>query len=168
MIVYDDNNPVEIIPTINKYPEELFGSWSCLTFMDDHPILAGISSLYFNDKYPSGTLIVSNYILDEYPDLYATWNKDYMTNKFFVSPKLRKSGKAKSALVVGDQFLKFLGNKLKYSYGEHKHGDFIFNRAYSLNKETTSQKINDFDMFDFRDPAYPVVHFDKRFIKYEV
>jgi hypothetical protein len=111
---------------------------------------------------------VSNYIIDEYPDLYATWNKDYMTNKFFVSPKLRKNGMAKSALIVGDQFIKFLGHELRYSFGEHEHGDFIFNGAYSLNKETQNKKINDFDMFDFRDPVYPVIHFDKRFIKYEI
>ena len=168
MIIYDAKNIIEVNTDLNKYPEELSGSWSCLTFMDDHPILAGISSLYFNDKYPSGTAIVSNYILDEYPDIYATWDKDYMANKMFVSPKLRKSGKGKSALVIGSQFVKLLGNELRYSYGEHKNGDFLFKGAYFLDKETENQKVDDFDMFDFRDPAYPLIHFDKRFIQYEV
>jgi hypothetical protein len=113
-------------------------------------------------------MIVSNYILDQYPDIYATWDKDYMSNKMFVSPKLRKNGIGKNALIVGDQFIKFLGNELKYIYGEHENGDFLFNGAYSLNKKNNNKDVNDSDMFDFRDPAYPIIHFDKRFIKYEV
>lgn len=168
MIVYDNNKPIVFDPSINIYPEELFGSWFCFTQLDDHPILAGICSVYFNDQYPSGTIIVSNYILDEYPDIYATWDKDYMSNKMFVSPKLRKSGKGKNALIVGDQFIKFLGNELMYAYGEHKNGDFLFNGAYSLEKEITDKAVNDYEMFDFRDPAYPIIHFDKRFIKNEI
>ena len=64
--------------------------------------------------------------------------------------------------------VKLLGNELRYSYGEHKNGDFLFKGAYFLDKETENQKVDDFDMFDFRDPAYPLIHFDKRFIQYEV
>jgi len=168
MIIDNDNESIKFSLDIREYPKELSGSWFCFTKIEDHPILAGICSVYFNDKYPSGTMVVSNYILDEYPDIYATWDKDYMSNKMFVSPKLRKSGKGKNALIVGDQFIKFLGNELKYSYGEHENGDFLFNGAYSLNKEIENKNVNDFDMFDFRDPAYPIIHFDKRFIKYEV
>jgi len=168
MIVYENNKSINFTPSISQYPEELFGSWFCFTNIENHPILSGICSVYFNDKYPSGTILLSNYIIDEYPDIYATWDKDYMSNKMFVSPKLRKSGKGKNALIVGDQYIKFLGNELKYSYGEHKNGDFLFNGAYSLDKEIENKKVDDFNMFDFRDPAYPIIHFDKRFIRYEV
>lgn len=168
MIIHQDNESISFIPKIKQYPEELSGSWFCFTQIDDHPILAGICSVYFNNNYPSGTMLVSNYILDEYPDIYATWDKDYMSNKMFVSPKLRKSGKGKNALIVGDQFIKFLGNELKYIYGDHNNGDFLFKGAYSLSKEIEEKPVDDFQMFDFRDPAYPLIHFDKRFIDYEV
>jgi hypothetical protein len=168
MIIDNGSQSIKFSPRINEYPKELFGSWFCFTKIEDHPIVTGMCSVYFNDEYPSGTIIVSNYILDQYPDIYATWNKDYMSHKMFVSPKLRKSGKGKNALIVGDQFIKFLGNELKYIYGEHENGDFLFNGAYSLNKNINNKDVNDSSMFDFRDPAYPIIHFDKRFIKYEI
>jgi hypothetical protein len=168
MIIDNNNQSIRFSPDIKQYPKELFGSWFCFTKVEDHPIIAGMCSVYFNDEHPSGTMIVSNYILDQYPDIYATWDKDYMSNKMFVSPKLRKNGIGKNALIVGDQFIKFLGNELKYIYGEHENGDFLFNGAYSLNKKNNNKDVNDSDMFDFRDPAYPIIHFDKRFIKYEV
>lgn len=168
MIIDENNKPTRFILKVGNYPEELLGSWFCFTEIYDHPILAGICSVYFNDKYPSGTLVVTNYIIDEYPDIYATWDKNYVSDRMFVSPKLRKNGKGKNALIVGDQFIKFLGNELKYSYGQHSNGDFLINGTYSLDKDIKNKKVDDLDMFDFRDPAYPVIHFDKRFISYEV
>lgn len=168
MIIYDKGSSSVFISKINKYPGELDGSWFCFTLIKDHPMLAGICSVYFNDQYPSGTMVVSNYIIDKYPDIYATWDKDYMSNKMFVSPKIRKTGKGKNALIVGDEFIKFLGNELRYSYGENRNGDFLVNGAYLLNKKIDNKKVDDFEMFDFRDPAYPVIHFDKRFIRYEI
>ncbi len=168
MIIYNDHKSIKFNPDIKEYPKELSGSWFCFTKIEGHPILAGMCAVYFNDEYPSGTIIVSNYVLDQYPDIYATWDKDYMSNRMFVSPKLRKSGKGKNALIVGDQFIKFLGNELQYSYGDHENGDFLFNGAYSLNKKNENKYVNDLNMFDFRDSAYPLIHFDKRFIKYEV
>lgn len=168
MIIYNDNQSTSFSPDIKNYPKELFGSWFCFTKLENHPILAGMCAVYFNDKYPSGTLIVSTCIVDQYPDIYATWDKDYTATRMFVSPKLRKSGKGKNALIVGDQFIKFLGNELHSAYGEHENGDFLLNGAYFLDKKNENKYVDDLNMFDFRDPAYPLIHFDKRFIKYEV
>ncbi len=168
MLIQNKNSDLVFKTKLNKYPEELKGSWFNFTNIKDHPILAGICSVYFNDLYPSGTIIFSDYIINEYPEIYATWDKDYMSNKMFVSPKFRKSKKGKSALLVGDEVLKFFGNELRYRYGDHNNGDFLFNGAYSLDKENKNKVVDDLDMFDFRDPAYPIIHFDKRFIKYEI
>ena len=60
------------------------------------------------------------------------------------------------------------GHEIKYTYGEHENGDFLFNGVASLNKKIENKDVNDSTMFNFRDPAYPVMHFDKRFLKYEV
>jgi hypothetical protein len=170
MIINDSGDKiVKHITKIKHYPEELDGSWYCITVLENHPILHGMGSFYFNDEYPSGTLIVSNYIFDQYPDIYATWDKDYMSNRMFVSPKLRKSGKGKAVILAGDQAIKYLfGHEIKYNYGKHENGDFLFNGVASLNKQIENKNVDDSRMFDFRDPAYPLIHFDKRFIGYEV
>ena len=169
MIIYENNNAITFTPSITKYPEELSGSWFCFTnvTMDEHPIIVTIAGLYFNNDYPTGTIINSNYILDQCPDIYGTWDKDYKSNKIFVSPKLRKSGKGKNGLQVADQFIKFLGHDLKYVYGEHNNGDFLVKGAYQIDKEIKNKEVDDYNMFDFRDPGYPIIYFDKRFIKYE-
>lgn len=168
MIIYDNDQVIDFDPNIHEYPEALKGSWWVFTYLDDHPVLAGICSIYFNDKYPSGTVIISNYVLDQYPDLYATWDKQVNVNKSFVSPKLRKNGKGKTALMVGDKILKFTGNTLQYRFGDHQNGDFLVKGTYSLDKKIEERVVDDSVMFDFRDPVYPVIHFDKRFLKYEV
>lgn len=159
---------IQYISNLKAWPEELAGSWFCFTKLENHPILAGICAVYFNDSYPSGTITVSNYILDQYPDIYATWHSDGKSNRMFVSPKLRKKGKGKAALIVGDQFVSwFFETELHYAYGQNENGDFLLNGAYSLNKKIKDKNVDDSTMFDFRDPAYPIIHFDKRFIKYE-
>jgi lycopene beta-cyclase len=59
-----------------------------------------------------------------------------------------------------------------YQYKMVKGLDF-YNLVFNLvskqeNIHFVNQKVDDFDMFDFRDPAYPLIHFDKRFIQYEI
>lgn len=167
MLINDKNINSSFKIKLEEYPKELTGSWFNFTILEDHPILAGICSVYFNETYPSGTIVVSEKIINQYPDIYATWDKNYRAGRMFVSPKLRKNGKAKKALLIGDEFIRFLGNDLSYSYGNHPNGDFLIKGTYSLNKNVNETKVDDLNMFDFRDPAYPVIHFDKRFIKYE-
>jgi hypothetical protein len=167
MLINDKNINESFKIKLKVYPKELAGSWFNFTIIEDHPILAGICSVYFDNLYPSGTIVISEKIINKYPDIYATWDKNYRASRMFVSPKLRKSGKGKNALLIGDEFIRFLGNDLLYSYGNNPNGDFLVKGAYSLKKDIDEIKVNDSDMFDFRDPAYPVIHFDKRFIKYE-
>jgi hypothetical protein len=168
MIINENNESKKTAYEKAPWPEELLGGWVCFTLLENHPFLGGMSSCYFNDKYPSGTIVVSNYIDDAYPDIYATWNHDCTSSRMFVSPKLRKSGKGKAALIVGDQLInKFFKNELQYAFGQNENGDFFLNGTYGLDKNIKDKVVDDLAMFDFRDPAYPVVNFDKRFIKYE-
>jgi hypothetical protein len=168
MLIHDKDQSVTKSYEKAPYPEELSGSWVRLTVLENHPILAGLSCAYFNDEYPSGTVVVSNYISDTYPDIYATWHEDGTTSRLFVSPKLRNSGKGRAALIVGDQLVnRFFNRELQYGYGQHKNGDFIVNGTYVLDKKIENRAVDDSTMFDFRDAAFPVIHFDKRFIRYE-
>jgi len=167
MLIHDKDHSIQIPLEEKPYPEELKGSWVSITNVAGHPKIAAICCLYFTSDYPSGTLIVSDYLFDRYPDAYGTWDKDYNTGKSFCSPKLRRSGKAKKFLVVTAQFVTFLGGELQYTYGDHQNGDFLVRGAYALDKNNEEKVVDDLNMFDFRDPASPVIHFDKRFIKYE-
>jgi hypothetical protein len=166
LIIFQEDQIKEIPAKIFKWPDYLDGAWYQVTLLDDHPYLGGTACVYFNDIYPSGTLIVSNKILNDTPDIYATWDKDQMSNKLFVSPKIRKAGIGSSALYAGDFFLALIGIKIKYMIGKFRTGDYIFNKAYDLGLVIEPEEISDLNMFYFRDTAYPVIHFDKRMISY--
>lgn len=168
MIIHEHNESKKTAYEKAPWPEELSGGWLCITLLENHQFLGGLASCYFTDEYPSGTIIISNYILNKYPDIYATWHPDGTSSRMFVSPKLRRSGKGKAALIVGDQLVNWIFEKeLEYAYGQNENGDFFLNGTYALDKKIKDKVVDDAAMFDFRDPAYPVVHFDKRFIKYE-
>lgn len=167
MIIYDNDKSINNIFEAKEYPEELSGSWISITKIYGHPKTTAICCLYFNSNYPSGTVVLSDVLFDKYPDAYGTWDKDYLTGKSFCSPKLRKNGIGKNFLIVTDQFVKFLGGELKYVSGSHQNGDFLVKGAYGLDKGSEEKIVDDFNMFDYRDPVYPAIHFDKRFIKYE-
>lgn len=167
MRIHDKGQSIQIPFVETPYPEELKGSWVSITKVAGHPKIAAICCLYFTSDYPSGTVTVSDFLFDRYPDAYGTWDKDYNTGKSFCSPRLRRLGKSKNFLIVTDQFVKFLGGELQYAYGEHQNGDFLVKGAYALSKNNEEKVVNDLNMFDYRDPIYPAIHFDKRFIKYE-
>lgn len=167
MIIDDSGQSIQTFLDGKPYPEELKGSWVSITKVIGHPKIVAICCLYFTSDYPSGTVTVSDFLFDRCPDAYGTWDKDYKTGKSFCSPKLRRSGKSKNFLIVTDQFVKFLGGELQYTYGDHQNGDFLVKGAYNLNKNNEEKVIDDLNMFDYRDPVYPAIQFDKRFIGYE-
>jgi GNAT superfamily N-acetyltransferase len=148
---------------LSSYPEELGGSWFCITFLKDHPILDGIACVYFDDTYPSGSVIFSEAVLNKYPDIYATWDKEIYSDRMFVSPKYRNKKIGSSALNYGARILQSQGKTLKYYTNDFKPGNSLWKSAFGDVIEAGQGFVDsptDEQFFD--QPIYPSIFFYKR------
>lgn len=148
---------------LSSYPEELGGSWFCITFLPDHPILDGIACVYFDNKYPTGSVIFSEKVLNKYPDIYATWDKDIYADRMFVSHKYRNQNIGSAALNFGARVLLSKGKELKYYPNGFTPGNSLWKSAFGdVIVGGVDQENSPTDEEFFEQPIYPNIFFYKR------
>jgi GNAT superfamily N-acetyltransferase len=155
-----------------KYPEKLKGSWIYYVFFKNHPKLNGIMCVYFNNKFPSGTICVGDYILNDYPDVYGVWKGDdglgnILSDRFSVSPILRKKGIGKELLIYGEKGFRYLFNKnLIHEYG-NEIGNRLYSSAFKTDNVANSSADQAIDLREqfFYQPAQPYIFFGKRVVE---
>lgn len=157
------------VPIFSSVPDELKGSWVHITKVDLLNV-SHVIGVYFNNKYPEGTIVISDMIPSEYPDLYATVNKSSITERVYITPKLRKKGLlAVFGLIGRFIFYKYLGMTVDISFDSSKKNE----KAMKIFKSTLNEKIEYFpeekksaiSVYDInppRDPVYPNVWHEHR------
>lgn len=152
------------VPLFSSIPDQLKGSWIHITKVDLIKINYVIG-VYFNNKYPEGTIVISDMMPVEYPDMYATVNKNLITERVYITPSYRKKGLlAVFGLVGRFIFYKYLDMIADISFDSSEKNK----KAMQILKSTLNEKIEDFpeenksaiSIFDInppRDPVYPNV-----------
>jgi hypothetical protein len=157
------------VPLFSSMPDQLKGSWVHVSKVDLSKVNYVIG-VYFNDRYPEGTIVMSDMIPSEYPDMYATVNKDSITERVYITPNYRKKGLlAVFGLIGRFIFYKYLDMTVDVSYDSSEKNK----KAMNIFKSTLNEKIEEFpeekkssiSVFDInppRDPVYPNVWHEHR------
>jgi len=151
------------IPYLNQYPEELSDSWIHICETPMHRQIAYIVSFYHNTDNPKGTIIYSHKIYNKYPDMFITLDKNFLADRMYTNPKLRKRGYWKWAAMVLRPFFYNNLNKI-YIDGRRDRAPFAekaYLKAASMLSDTKIEysklKKNIWD----RDPVFPYIWYNQ-------
>lgn len=157
------------VPLFSSIPDQLKGSWIHITKVD-LKMVNYVIGVYFNNKYPEGTIIISDMIPSEYPDMYATVNKNSITERVYITPNYRKKGLlAVFGLIGRFVFYQYLNMTVDVSFDSSEKNK----KAMQIFKSTLNEKIEKFpkekmsaiSLFDInppRDPVYPNIWHEHR------